>query len=159
MTGDWTDLAFKAYLIVGGFHYTFDSFVKIYYYGAGIIYEGCKFSYFLHHVSTLFVFKCLWMLDYYPWFISFPLSWHCVMVAYPRFHYNNHIYGVGIFFFVLLPLLVKPFSENKVHRSIILKFPILLVPIILMAMDECAEQWDIDDMKRRWDASWQMTAN
>ena len=141
MTGDWTDLAFKAYLIVGGFHYTFDSFVKIYYYGAGIIYEGCKFSYFLHHVSTLFVFKCLWMLDYYPWFCSFPPTYHNMLVVLPRAEWlNNPCYGTALVCFVFCPLAVKACRENRVHMALILRSFFLIIPIILMATaGECTD--------------------
>ena len=65
---DFADKLYKFYLILGAIHYSFDSCVKIYYYGTSIIYEECKLWYFIHHVLTLFKFKSTWMLDHYTWF-------------------------------------------------------------------------------------------
>ena len=50
---------------------------------------------------TLVLFKCLWMIDWYPWFVALAPAYHNVMVAYPNFHYNNHIYGVSMALFIL----------------------------------------------------------
>ena len=115
LRGDNLDLLFKVYLLIGGIHYTFDSFVKLYYYGFSIVFEGCKFNYFIHHVMTLIQFTSIWMLDHYPWFIAFCPAYHCVMVGLPKFKYNNHIYGVSIACYVLMQLMIETFRKNRVH--------------------------------------------
>ncbi len=138
LRGDNLDLFFKVYLLIGGIHYTFDSFVKLYYYGFSIIHEGCKFNYFIHHIMTLIQFKSIWMLDHYPWFIIFCPAYHCIMVAFPKFQYNNHIYGISIACYVLIPLMIETFRKNRVHQTLLLKVPLIIIPIIMMATGNCA---------------------
>ena len=138
LQGTTGDYLFKLYLTIGAVHYLFDSFVKIYYFGFGIIYEGCSFWYFIHHVNTVINFKSLWMLDHYPWFMLLPPSYHCVMVAWPKLWINNYVYGVAITCYIGFSLIPKTFRENRVHRALGLKFFLLAIPIINMGRWECA---------------------
>ena len=146
MKADWLDTVFKLYLAVGGFHYTLDCFVKIHTYGFGILNEGCKYWYLIHHFLTLINFKSLWMLDSYAWFMSFPAAYHCIMVCAPKFWLNNYIYGVSIACYVILQMYYTPFRNNRVHQMLLVKVGLILVPIMHMATMSCQSQWSIEAM-------------
>ena len=138
-------MIFKFYLIVGGIHYGLDSCVKAYSYGPSLIYEGCKFIYFMHHVCTVVMFRSMWMLDHYTWFIALPASYHCMLVAFPRWEpWNSYIYAVALIFFFFHIALVAPFNTNRVHLVLLLKFCIIIVPICFMATMDCQAQWDLN---------------
>ena len=115
LTEHLIDFLFRLYLLSGGIHYSFDSLVKIYYYGFQIIYKECKLWYFIHHVATLVNFRSLWMLDHYPWFMMFPPAYHTVLVAFPDFWLNNYVYGIALASYIIHILFVKTFRENRVY--------------------------------------------
>ena len=148
MLEDKVDLLFRVYLTYGGLHYFFDVFVKLYTYGFfGILKEGCKFWYGLHHLMTFIQFKQMWMLDHYPWFTMFPLAYHCFLVVFPRWKINNYIYGLAIVCYLLIPLYYKSMRNNKVFACMLMTFPLLLIPILNMATMDCNAQWDVNKMK------------
>ena len=97
---DQWDLIYKVYIGYGGLHYFFDSCVKAYTYGLGIFSEKCTLWYFLHHIMTVVTCKQMMMLDHYPWFVAFPISYHCIIVAFPKWPYNNYVYGFALCCFV-----------------------------------------------------------
>jgi len=140
------------YLLVGALHYSFDSGVKIYYYGFTIFTERCKLYYFFHHVATVVHFKSLWMVDHYTWFMAFCPAYHCALVVYPALWINNYVYGFALVCYVFHQLYIKELRDTKLHRSILLKCPLLIIPIIFMATADCNAQWSINDMKDAWNA-------
>ena len=87
---------YRMYVSYSGFHYAFDSWVKWDAYGLSIFSEECKLWYFVHHIMTVFMTKNTCMMDHFTWFIIGPGAYHTVMVAYPKFKYNNYIYAVTI---------------------------------------------------------------
>ena len=140
LLGNRWDYWYKMYLLVGAIYYIFDSLLKFYYFGFTVFTDQCRQAFFFHHVTTLIVFQGLWMLDYYPWFCSFPPSYHNALVVFPRFWANNHIYGSAIAAFVICPLVVQECRETRLHRVLILRSFFLIIPIILMATaGECAD--------------------
>ena len=141
------DYWFRLYLLVGAIHYVFDSIIKLYYYGGECFRPGCASRYFLHHAATFVQFQSLWMVDYYPWFIALPPSYHCLLVAYPTLEYNNYIYAASLVPYVLCQLCEPTFWNSRVHKSILMRCPFVMIPIFLMSIEPCTEQWDIKWMR------------
>ena len=116
----------------------------------GIILDPCRRWYFLHHFLTVIMFKSMWMIDHYTWFLAFPGAYHCIMVCYPNFAYNNQIYVLSLICFIFNILMIKPFNQNRVHLSLIMKILLLIIPLVPMAMMSsdggCKELWDFNAM-------------
>ena len=145
LQGDKYDSWYRIYLAVGAFHYTFDCFVKIYYYGSAVLWQDCKLVYFAHHLLTLWKFKSLWMLDTFTWFMAFPTAYHTLMVG--KSHpINTTIYGLSIVCYVVNQLRFPNFRNNKVHRSLLVKTALILIPILCMPFMSCRVQWDRKEM-------------
>lgn len=143
MGNNW-DFLYKIYLLIGAIYYIADSAIKFYYFGFTVFTDRCRQAFFFHHVMTLIVFQGLWMLDYYPWFCSFPPSYHNALVAFPRLWINNYVYATALVCFVFCPLAFQACRENRMHMALIVRSFFLIIPIALMATaGECADQWDI----------------
>lgn len=140
------------YLLTGGIHYAFDSCVKLHAYRFGIFNEECKLLYFMHHICTVIMFRSMWMIDHYPWFIAFPPGYHCVMVGFPRFAYNNYIYAVALISFFYMNIMIPTFWKNRVHNSLIIDILVIAIPISFMATMDCQSQWDLAAMVKEHDA-------
>ena len=154
---DIFDILYKIYLVYGAIHYVTDTLLKIHFYGTTIITDAsekgdiCKLSYTLHHIFTFVHFKSLFMLDHYSWFMAFPPAYHNAMVAFPVFWANNYFYGSALFFYVFHQLYIKELRETRLHRSILIKCPLLIIPIIMMATaGECTEMWSLPYQKNMY---------
>ena len=84
------------------------------------------------------MFRNLWMLDYYPWFVMFPPSYHCIMVCFPKFFLNNYLYGIALTCFTIFPLYYEPFvRSNRNYRALFCVFPLIVIPISFMGTMDC----------------------
>jgi len=104
LKSDWLDVFYKFYLFLGAVNYIIDSVVKLRLYGImGILAEDCKKWFFIHHICTIIMFRSMWMVDHYTWFVAWPSAYHNLMVAFPRFlPWNNIFYGIGLVSFFLM---------------------------------------------------------
>ena len=138
LKGDIFDHWFRMYLLVGAIHYSFDTWVKFSQYGlVELLRDDCKLMYTIHHFFTLFVFKSLWMLDHYTWFVAGPPAYHCIMVCCPNFEGNNYIYGFFLVAFVFLQLSNKAIMRTNVHMGLLCVTPLLIYPIANMGRMNC----------------------
>ena len=144
--GDVYDSLFRVYLLGGAFHYTFDNIVKVAFYRERIFTDKCLQVYLAHHLLTLFKFKSLWMLDSFPWFMAFPLAYHNFLVGIDLW-INNIIYGISILCYFFIPLYHSNMRNNNVHRALMVKLLLIVIPIGAMTTMECRAMWDIEAMK------------
>jgi hypothetical protein len=66
----------------------------------------------IHHIATLFGFKNGWDMPHYPWFMCFPLGFHCVLIAFPYDKWLHAPYGLAMFCFVF-GVFFEPFRNTK----------------------------------------------
>ena len=96
----------------------------------------CKMGFLIHHVFTVFTFKCIFIIDHYPWFIIFPTAYHTMMVVFPNFVLNNPIYltSVGLWMYNLM---ANPFGKRLVNRALFIFSCILMIPIAMLWWANC----------------------
>ena len=81
---DWLDRAYRTFLAVCIFYYVADIAVKLYEFDfPGDYLNGCNMGFFIHHLISIAGFKSILLVDHYAWFLTGPMSYHTMMVAFP----------------------------------------------------------------------------
>ena len=135
------DHFYRFYLLIGGIHYSLDAAVKLKFYGiAGIMGDDCRRAFFVHHICTVIMFRSMWMVETFTWFVALPSAYHNVLVAFPHFvPWNNYMYGIGLICFFVCQLCLKPFNRNNVHRGLLVNMLLIAIPIYGMSLADDGE--------------------
>ena len=99
-------------------------------------------SFFAHHLSTIFAFKSIFVLDYYTWFLMGPMSYHPVLVVFPETGiFGNAVY---VFFFAafLYHMIQPTYWKRKVTRTLAIMSVAMLIPLAFLGGFNCMQDFD-----------------
>ena len=102
--------------------------------------------YAVHHFFTIFLFKSMWMLDHYTWFVIGPAAYHCVIVCFPTFWANTYIYAVLFVCKIFLQLSNKAIMRTNVHIGLLCVTPLLFYPLLNLDSLNCNSSWSLPNM-------------
>lgn len=132
----WVDTCFYLYISTGIPYYYYDLFYKLIVTGIFNL-DGCQWAYILHHITTIFFYKVYGNTYYFTWYFMFPSAYHSVMITYPNFYWNYHIYGVALGLFTFSHLLFETTRSTRVHKYLVLSVPLLTPSLVLIAIQGC----------------------
>ena len=96
----------------------------------------CMLASVIHHAATLYGFRHVWNMPLYPWFVVFPLAFHCVIIAFPYEKWMHPLYGVGLVCF-LIGVLTEPFKRAKAYYYVRSTFIMITPGLLMMSRYNC----------------------
>ena len=82
------DYIYKWYVLTAISYYIFDTIYILAAYGAQI--SPWLASMLLHHIITLPVSIWVLLMPHYPWFLTYSISLHCLLILFPKVEFLNY---------------------------------------------------------------------
>ena len=135
---NFIDYLYFLYITTGIPYYTVDIIFKFWYYGwSGM--TICEWSYIYHHFFTCYFYKFYGSVYYFTWYFMLPSAYHSVLITFPKFYWNFHIYGVSLFLFTVANIFFENLRSTRNHKHLFLSCFVLLPPLVLIALYKCQE--------------------
>lgn len=130
------DYCYFLYISTGIVYYYYDLFYRIAFVGI-YNFSLCDYSYVLHHLTTIFNYKFYGSVHYFTWYLMFPSAYHAVLIAFPKFYWNYHFYGVSLALFTFSQIYFESLRSTRLHKYLIWSVPFLTPSLIMIAMGKC----------------------
>lgn len=137
---DNIDKVFRVYIGLSIIYYAADFLIKLYEMRAEDYMDLCKLGFFLHHALTMLSFKGIFVVDHYPWFLTGPMAYHTMLVAFPNFPLNSPLY-LGTLVAWGYNLTRSPFWEKKICKALFATSIIIMLPIIMLWLGSCLQEF------------------
>ena len=107
----WTDHLSRVFLFLTWVYYIYDLPIKWTIDGGDGI---CLKSFYIHHLSSLFIIPPLFLNEYIPWWVN-PIGFlHGFCIYYPEFEPLNYIYATALMFFHY-KIYQRPYADLKYY--------------------------------------------